>query len=332
MATTPEPELLLASAANGACFRVVVADEPQDMVLIPAGQYTMGQAGVADPEHLVTLTNDFLLGRTEVTNQQYLEALNWARLHGLVTVVGDWVQQYGVNLLRINNGERDRYEIRYNADTEQFYLRAGTWNEFGQGPGYAYPSGYDPADHPVKNVTWYGAACYCDWRSQMESLPCYYEGQWDQIPSLRNPYTATGYRLPTETEWEFAAQYDDERTFPWGPDTPTCTLVNYHPGEFCVGWTSPVGSHPAGASALGLQDMAGNVGEWCNDWYSDYGAEAVSDPLGPDSGSYRVTRPSQWFYQSLELPCAFRSPGPPDWTTTGFGCRICRASNHWGSR
>jgi formylglycine-generating enzyme required for sulfatase activity len=74
-------------ATATAQFRVVATD--MNMVLIPAGQFMMGQAGVATPEHEVTLTNDFLLGCAEVTNAQYLEALNWAQALGLVSVVGD---------------------------------------------------------------------------------------------------------------------------------------------------------------------------------------------------------------------------------------------------
>jgi formylglycine-generating enzyme required for sulfatase activity len=287
----------------------------------------MGQAGVATPEHEVTLTHDFLLGRTEVTNAQYLEALNWAQAQGLVSVVGDYVQQYGVNLLRINESGYDRYEIRYNAGTQQFYLHAGTYDAGSWGPGEAYPGGsYDPANHPVKYVSWYGAACYCDWRSQMENLPRYYEGQWGQIPNPRNPYTATGYRLPTEAEWEFAAQYDDERTYPWGSAAPTCTLANfYNSSYYCVGWTSPVGAHPAGASSLGLQDMAGNVWEWCNDWYTSYSAGAVSDPPGPASGSYRVVRGGGWgSFGAASLPCASRGSVNPSNTGNGSGFRLCR--------
>jgi formylglycine-generating enzyme required for sulfatase activity len=299
---------------------------PLDMVLIPAGQFMMGQAGVATPEHLVTLTNDFLLGRTEVTNAQYLEALNWAQAQGLITVVGDYVQQYGVNLLRINQSGYDYYEIRYNAGTQQFYLHAGTYDDEFSGPGFAYPGGsYDPSTHPAKWVSWYGAACYCDWRSQMENLPRYYEGQWNQIPSPRNPYAAEGYRLPTEAEWEFAAQYDDERSYPWGNATPTCTLANfwleYYP---CVGWTSPVGSYPTGASTLGLQDIAGNAWEWCNDWYAMFSSSPQNNPPGPNSGSYRVVRGGSWFAGATYLPCASRAYSAPSYADYYDGFRLCR--------
>jgi formylglycine-generating enzyme len=297
---------------------------PADMVLVPAGSFIMGQVGVAEPEHEVTLTNDFLLGRTEVTNAQFLEALNWAKAQGLVTVVGDYVQQYGVNLLWLNQSGRDVYEIRFDANMQQFYLHAGTWDAGIYGPGEAYSSGYDPANHPVKYVTWYGAACYCDWRSQMENLPRYYEGQWGQIPNSRDPYAATGYRLPTEAEWEFAAQYDDERTYPWGSTAPTCTLANFWLDNPCVGWTSPVGSYPTGASALGLQDMAGNVWEWNNDWYASYSSSPQSNPPGPASGSFRAVRGGSWYIFETLLRCAERFTYHPSSHGYNGGFRLCR--------
>jgi len=297
----------------------------QEMVLIPAGQFVMGQAGVTTPEHSATLTHNLLLGRTEVTNAQFLDALNWAKEQGLVSIVGDYVQQYGMNLLRINESGLDYYEIRFNTGTQMFYLQPGTYDAGSWGPGHAYPGGsYDPADQPAKFVSWYGAACYCDWRSQMENLPLYYQGQWGQIPNPRNPYVAAGYRLPTEAEWEFAAQYDDERSYPWGPTTPSCTQANYRPSGYCFGWTSPAGAHPAGASGQGLQDMAGNVWEWCNDWYAVYTSSPVTDPQGPSTGSYRVLRGGCWYDGATYLPCAYRYYFMPSTASRGYGFRLCR--------
>ncbi|MFA7329433.1 MAG: SUMF1/EgtB/PvdO family nonheme iron enzyme [Candidatus Delongbacteria bacterium] len=299
-----------------------VASDSAAMILIPAGQFIMGQAGVAMPEHSVTLTHSFLLGRTEVTNAQFLEALNWALAQGLVSVVGDFVQQYDVNLLRINDPGYDYCEIRYNTDTQQFYLQSGTFNSGDWGPGFAFPTGYDPANQPVMWVSWYGAACYCDWLSLMAGLPAYYSGWWTNTNS---PYTATGYRLPTEAEWEFAAQHDDERTYPWGASAPTCTLANYNNDSYCVGWTGPVSTHPTGASGQGLQDMAGNLWEWCNDWDGTYSGSPQIDPVVPYNGlPFRVLRGGSWRDDAWGLQSAAHGTcSSPSNTSHIIGFRLC---------
>ncbi len=192
----------------------------------------------------------------------------------------------------------------------------------------------DP-QRPVVNISWEQAVGYCNWLSQKEGLPSAYElvnGQWQAVM----PAT-TGYRLPTEAEWAFAARYADgpEPTrFPWGDAMPPApgsgnfadesarNLVRYYVEDYTDNFrgTAPGGSF--GANSLGIYDLAGNVAEWIHDFYAATpvaASEILQDPTGPESGSSHVIRGASFMHGRFsELRWTYRDFGAEKRNDTGF--------------
>lgn len=295
-----------------------------DMILVRSNSFIMGRkSGYSNerPAHWITLTQDFYLGKHEVTNEEYRIAVQWAYDNGYITATDNTVQAYGEVLIDLGSSYS---EITFSRGV--FDLRESPSSK----ARAAYPAGYNPANHPVKEVSWYGAACYCDWLSIMDGVAAFYKGTWNQTEN-HNPFKSQAYRLPTEAEWEFAAQYNDRRTYPWGAKTPDCDYANFKQSNRCVGWTVPVGSNTIGTSQLGFMEMAGNIFEWVGDWYSGYGDTPQTDPLGPTSGSsypHRIVRGGCWSNGAYSLRCVDRSHNfPPDNTRSTVGFRVCRTMN-----
>jgi len=177
---------------------------------------------------------------------------------------------------------------------------------------------------PVVNVSWHQAAAYCNWLSRQEGLAPFYRMQGDKAVGF--DANATGYRLPTEAEWAWAARQvntpADQLRFPWGANLPppdrhgnyADRSVAHLVGRIIFGYndnhivSAPVGTFPA--NQAGIHDLSGNVAEWTNDLYEIPAADAVTDPMGPSAGEYYVIRGSSWMHGTLtELRLTFRDYG-----------------------
>jgi sulfatase modifying factor 1 len=183
-------------------------------------------------------------------------------------------------------------------------VTVGQFRNFCTATGHTMPPsfGWEWEDnHPIVNVTWHEAQAY---------------GQW------------AGVRLPTEAQWEKAARGTDGRRYSWGNkwDAENCQWHRLKYGD--AGTPSRVGSYPQGASPYGVQDMVGNVWEWCADWYDPgyYLKTPDRNPQGPTSGTERVMKGCSWaddfLYFPINFACAHRDKKGPGnrYILEGFRC------------
>jgi formylglycine-generating enzyme required for sulfatase activity len=166
--------------------------------------------------------------------------------------------------------------------------------------------------HPVVYVSNLEATKFCQWLSTRERKK---------------------YRLPTEAEWEYAARGTDGRRYPWGNYEGRGDLANFADKNTVFAWSdreiddgfaesSPVGSFPLGASPLGIEDMAGNVWEWCIDYYEPYRGTPKVNPRGPTAGAKKVYRGGSWKSRFNSLRSTARGSNLPNYSCNDLGFRI----------
>ncbi len=201
-----------------------------------------------------------------------------------------------------------------------------TFGDFAAVTGVDLAGGASP-DLPVVTISWFDALLYCNARSKADGKDTVYSytaqqgatGKKSVLEGLTISKEANGYRLPTEAQWEFACKADSLTLFFWGNDMTEA--VSY-------AWTkdnSSGAAHPVGSklpNRWGLYDIAGNVWEWCQDWFDGgyYEASERVDPMGPPAGITRVIRGGSWNHSLYFAQAGSRAslaPGSSD-ATIGF--------------
>lgn len=294
------------------------------MAFIPAGSFEMGRhVGTAEfdelPLHSITL-NAFYMDMLETTNESYAEYLNDAYSQGLI---------YVTNGVVIGTSNSMPY---FDTNSASNYSRID-WN------GQVFSIKPGKLDHPLSNVSWFGSVAFANWRSSRDSLiPCYDLTNWSC------DFGATGYRLPTEAEWEYAARGQQPASYyqyPWGNSINGSNANYSNSGDpFESGpqpYTTPVGYYngsqvPTGsnmANGFGLYDTSGNVSEWCGDWFGSgfYASSPFDNPTGPTTGATRVVRGGRWNYNAYLASAANRSTRSPDNRTFDIGFRLVKAAS-----
>ena len=256
----------------------------------------------------------------------------WVELAGGRFIMGD--KEYGPpHDVELSPFKISKYPIT-NAQYAEFvntggYREKKWWSDDGwkyrQKEKWEQPRWWDNEEfnlpnQPVVGVSWFEAEAFCRWLTEQMAVGKYAS---EQVASGKKFIV----QLPTEAEWEFAARGKEGRQYPWGKDEPIPEHANYD--ALNLRRPTAVGSFPQGATPEEIFDLAGNVWEWCLDWYGEkYYAECKErgvekDPPGPETGVYRVLRGASWWDVAADLRGSQRDRNIPDGRNGNNGFRVC---------
>jgi sulfatase modifying factor 1 len=288
------------------------AQEPEtllDMVHVQGGTFWMGDTfgdGNSDekPLHPV-IVSSFYLSKYEITVAQFRKFVQETGYLTTAERQGGWLVWTGT-----------AWERKFDASWSSPYF-SQTERE------------------PVVMVSWYDALEFCNWLSRREKLTPFYEVKGAEV---MEDWSSSGYRLPTEAEWEYAGRSGGkEYKYSWGNGSPEGNVADESLKTAFSAWpfaiwsgftdgyiyTAPVGSFSP--NELGLYDMSGNVWEWCNDWYGSYAAGEQRNPKGSSSGVIRMLRGGSWTDEPAALRLSFRSGRLPNGRGVNSGFRPARS-------
>jgi formylglycine-generating enzyme required for sulfatase activity len=268
---------------------------------VPAGPFPMGSTdedGMAyddeKPQHTYEVEQPYAISRYPVTNAQYAAFVE----------AGGYVER-------------------------RYWTEAGwAWRESEGVTGpeeYGMP--YNLPNHPAVGISWYEAIAFCRWleeqlqvaaASLIAGCKLQVRERDDELREINLESGTFNIQLPTEPQWEKAARSGDERIYPWGSE-PDPEKANY--GDTGIGSTSAVGCFPGGVSPYGVEELSGNVWEWCRTkWEGGYRAYENDSTL--EGTARRVVRGGSFGRPEIGVRCAFRVRVDPDFRNFYGGFRV----------
>jgi formylglycine-generating enzyme required for sulfatase activity len=227
---------------------------------------------------------------------------------------------------------RVQVTLTYDFYISKYEVTFDEWDAYeAASPTAHFPSdcGWGRGKRPVINVSWYDAIKYSNWKSKNEGLPVSYTLSGHLLDHHGKRTTditqVEGYRLPTETEWEYVSRNKGIRSLNEFSGGENANEVAWYIKNSDIGFglqTHPVGNKLP--NELGIFDMSGNVWEWCQDRYTEKIIHNQTNPIGPPYGCYRVARGGCAGSNTIVVQVSMRSLGIPYERACGIGFRLAR--------